>query len=246
MTTRVTEGARRERHGKRESLFFLLGLPPSFFASCGFAAQRSRARVLPLLNLKKKRGCSQSKALFEYSLTGPNQNLKRKKNMRKSISVENDKRDSCLVDPVYFVLNLGKLWVRNKWINKTLALFSKGEDDEVPMMQLSHALYDINLNRSNSDCTTRKTDVSPFVRMSVERTSMRRKKVSEDSEKFNNVFYLTDWSKEKEKRERKRERKKAKQQTEPNKSFEGTIFECFLVKCYTSKILQSTLQRTPL
>lgn len=51
-----------------------------------------------------------------------------------------------------------------------------GEDDEVPIMQLSHALYDINLNRSNSDCTTRKTDVSPFVRMSVERTSMRRKK----------------------------------------------------------------------
>ena len=26
----------------------------------GFAAQRSRARALPLLNLKKKRGCSQS------------------------------------------------------------------------------------------------------------------------------------------------------------------------------------------
>ena len=78
------------------------------------------------------------------------------------------------------------------------------------MMQLSHALYDINLNRSNSDCTTRKTDVSPFVRMSVERTSMRRKKVSEDSEKFNNVFYLTDWSKEKEKRERKERKKKGK------------------------------------
>ena len=75
------------------------------------------------------------------------------------------------------------------------------------MMQLSHALYDINLNRSNSDCTTRKTDLSPFVRMSVERTSMRRKKVSEDSENFN-VFYLTDWSKGKEKRERKRERKR--------------------------------------
>ena len=75
------------------------------------------------------------------------------------------------------------------------------------MMQLSHALYDINLNRSNSDCTTRKTDVSPFVRMSVERTSMRRKKVSEDSENFN-VFYLIDWLKGKEKRERKRERKR--------------------------------------
>ena len=86
------------------------------------------------------------------------------------------------------------------------------EDDEVPMMQLSHALYDINLNRSNSDCTTRKTDVSPFVRMSAERTSMRRKKVSGDSENFNNVFYLTDWSKRKEKREREKEKKQNNKQ----------------------------------
>ena len=54
MTTRVTEGARRER------LFFLLGLPPSFLVSGGFAAQSSRARALPLLNLKKKRDYSQS------------------------------------------------------------------------------------------------------------------------------------------------------------------------------------------
>ena len=74
------------------------------------------------------------------------------------------------------------------------------------MMQLSHTLYDINLNRSNSDCTTRKTDVSPFVRMSVERTSMRRKKVSADSENFNNVFYLADCFKKKRK-EREREKK---------------------------------------
>jgi len=82
------------------------------------------------------------------------------------------------------------------------------------MMQLSHALYDINLNRSNSDCTTRKTDVSPFVRMSVERTSMRRKKVSGDSENFNNVFYLTDWLKKKRKdREREKERKKKGKKT---------------------------------
>lgn len=43
-------------------------------------------------------------------------------------------------------------------------------------MSLSRLLYDVNLNRSNSDCTTRKSEVSPFVRMSVERTSMRRKK----------------------------------------------------------------------
>ena len=97
------------------------------------------------------------------------------------------------------------------------------------MMQLSNALYDINLNRSNSDCTTRKTDLSPFVRMSVERTSMRRKKVSEGSENFINVFYLSDWSKGKEKIERKRERKAAKQQTEPNKRFEGTVLTSVLL-----------------
>ena len=48
MTTRVTEGARRER------FFFLLGLPPSFLVSRGFDAQRLRARALPLLNLKKR------------------------------------------------------------------------------------------------------------------------------------------------------------------------------------------------
>ena len=52
MTTRVTKGARRERH---DSLLFFLGLPPSFLASRGFAAQRSRARALPSLNLKIKR-----------------------------------------------------------------------------------------------------------------------------------------------------------------------------------------------
>ena len=39
MATRVTEGARRERHEKRESLF----------------SSRSRARALFSLNLKKKR-----------------------------------------------------------------------------------------------------------------------------------------------------------------------------------------------
>ena len=48
MTTCVIEGAKRER------------LPPLFLASRGFTAQRSRARALPLLNLKKKRDCSQS------------------------------------------------------------------------------------------------------------------------------------------------------------------------------------------
>ena len=50
----MTKGARRERHEKRETLFYLLGLPQSFLAS------RSKlARVHPPppspLNLKKKR-----------------------------------------------------------------------------------------------------------------------------------------------------------------------------------------------
>ena len=45
MSTRVTEGARQAL---------------SFLASRGFAAQRSQARVLPLLNLKKKTDYSQS------------------------------------------------------------------------------------------------------------------------------------------------------------------------------------------
>ena len=55
MTTRVTEGARRERHkAERSSRAAAL-----VFASPRFAARRSRARALPLLNLKKKRDCSQ-------------------------------------------------------------------------------------------------------------------------------------------------------------------------------------------
>ena len=45
MTTRLTEG----------------GLPPLFLASRDFVAQHSRARALPLQNLKKKRDCSQSR-----------------------------------------------------------------------------------------------------------------------------------------------------------------------------------------
>ena len=48
MTTRKTNGMRRER------------LPSSFLTSRRFAVRRLRARVLSSLNLKKKRGCSQS------------------------------------------------------------------------------------------------------------------------------------------------------------------------------------------
>ena len=43
-----------------KTLFFLLGLPPKFLASRGFASLLSRVRALPLLNLKKKRDYSQS------------------------------------------------------------------------------------------------------------------------------------------------------------------------------------------
>ena len=49
--------------------FFLFGLPPSFLASRGFAAQRSRARALPFLNLKNKRDCSQSSYWLIFSLS---------------------------------------------------------------------------------------------------------------------------------------------------------------------------------
>ena len=48
MTTRVTEGARRERHRSSR----LAALPLN---------ARARARALPLLNMKKKRDGSQSK-----------------------------------------------------------------------------------------------------------------------------------------------------------------------------------------
>ena len=52
MTTRVTER-----------------LPPWFLASRGFAAQHSCGRALPLLNLKKKRYCSQS--IMGFKLVTP-------------------------------------------------------------------------------------------------------------------------------------------------------------------------------
>ena len=48
MTTRKANGTRQER------------LPSSFLASRRFTVRRLRARVLSSLNLKKKRGCSQS------------------------------------------------------------------------------------------------------------------------------------------------------------------------------------------
>ena len=58
--------------------FFLVRLakrrrhtPPSFLASRGFAAQGSRTRALPLLNLKKKKNCSQSMSLRALFLISP-------------------------------------------------------------------------------------------------------------------------------------------------------------------------------
>ena len=68
MTTRVTEGARRERHNAyfiglamRAVSLFSSRAAAIVLASRGFAAQRSRARALPLLNLKQKRDCSKSR-----------------------------------------------------------------------------------------------------------------------------------------------------------------------------------------
>ena len=58
MTTRVTEGARRERHEKRESLF---SSRAAALVSRGLRLRRSRTRALLSLNLKKKRDCSQSR-----------------------------------------------------------------------------------------------------------------------------------------------------------------------------------------
>ena len=57
MATRVTEGARRERHEKRESLFSSWA---AALVSRVSRLRRSRARALLSLNLKKKRDCSQS------------------------------------------------------------------------------------------------------------------------------------------------------------------------------------------
>ena len=53
-STRVTEGARRERHEKGKT-----GCRPRF-SRLAASPLNARARALPLLNLKKKRDCSQS------------------------------------------------------------------------------------------------------------------------------------------------------------------------------------------
>ena len=66
MTTRVTEGTRRER------------LPPSFLASRGFAAKRSRAPALTLTKSEEKErllavyfGCVPGLRLSAYTGTTP-------------------------------------------------------------------------------------------------------------------------------------------------------------------------------
>ena len=46
--------------------FFFSGCRPRFSCPRGFAAQHSRARALPLLNLKKKRDCSLSKVKINH------------------------------------------------------------------------------------------------------------------------------------------------------------------------------------
>ena len=62
MTTCETEGTRRERHDK--------ALVSGVLQLC--RSTLARARALPLLNLMKKRGCSQSR-VQRYSLTFPKQ-----------------------------------------------------------------------------------------------------------------------------------------------------------------------------
>ena len=57
MATRVTEGARRERHEKRESLFS--SRAPALVSRVS-RLRLSRARALLSLNVKKKRDCSLS------------------------------------------------------------------------------------------------------------------------------------------------------------------------------------------
>ena len=54
MVTRVTDGARWERH---EKIFFFTDCRPRF------------ARALPLINLKKKRDCSQSSLCIKEKIT---------------------------------------------------------------------------------------------------------------------------------------------------------------------------------
>ena len=57
MATRVTEGARRERHEKERLSFSSRSAP---LVSHFSRLRRSRARALLSLNLKEKRDCSQS------------------------------------------------------------------------------------------------------------------------------------------------------------------------------------------
>ena len=60
MTTRVTEGARRERHDQRETTtFFFSGCRPRF-SRLAASPLNTRVRALRLLNVKKKRDSSQS------------------------------------------------------------------------------------------------------------------------------------------------------------------------------------------
>ena len=61
MATRVTEGAGRERHENRETLF---SSRAAALVSRFSQLPRSRARALLSLNLKKKRDCSQSSIYY--------------------------------------------------------------------------------------------------------------------------------------------------------------------------------------
>ena len=59
-----------------QPLYFLLRLQPLFLASLGFAAHHSHVRVLPSLNLKKMRDCSQSRiGLIMWQPVEPNDDI---------------------------------------------------------------------------------------------------------------------------------------------------------------------------
>ena len=75
MHTRVTEGARQDRHEKRDFLS-LLGLPPSFLASRSFAARRSTLSHVSGTE-EKKRALSRARGTEEKKETASSLAIKR-------------------------------------------------------------------------------------------------------------------------------------------------------------------------
>lgn len=89
-----------------------------------------------------------------------------------------------------------KMCIDRRFVRVCQFLFSRSSFltqyvEDLPMAPPTQMMYDITLNRSNSDCTTRKTDRTPFVRLSVERSSMRRKKVRMHWRKLTGVLFFS-------------------------------------------------------